>query len=68
LDAIGLDVPFMKDPYFESTDVKLKMSIPLPNITGAMVVDRTLCDPYYLKEMYSIPDAVDALMGVKNKW
>ncbi len=64
MDAIGMkDVPFTTDPYFDDPDPKKKKSIPLPVITGAVVVDRSLADPDYLKEMYTIDEAVNTIMG-----
>jgi len=48
--------PRFTNPHYKSeigyADKGLMNNQPLPNITGAVVIDRSLVDPVYLKEMY----------------
>ncbi|MGI6086149.1 MAG: hypothetical protein ACOYIF_12080, partial [Acetivibrionales bacterium] len=73
MDAIGLNKGLpnpnsaRKENQYINQNGK-RILVDLPEITGAAVIDRILADPNYLKGMYDTEDAVDIIMGVKNKW
>jgi|GEM_PF-2589748 len=56
-----------KNPYWEKEinydDLGKDNAIPVPDISGAMVIDRSLADPKYLKSMYETDENVNIIMG-----